>query len=230
MVTCAPNTPTIEFSATEMSMIAILGGTFNPIHLGHLYLAAQLQEKCNFDSIRFMPAALPALKDTPSVTAEQRAEMVDIAISDHPYFAVDTRELSRPGTSYTIDTLVLLREELGNQVSLCWLMGSDAFAHLNAWHRWQELLNYAHLIVVKRPNNTDLSDLNPEVQNLLNQHAAQSIEEIRQQAHGKILVQEIAALDISSTDIREKIRNKKDVGNMIPTGVLIYIQQHQLYQ
>jgi nicotinate-nucleotide adenylyltransferase len=211
-------------------MIAILGGTFNPIHLGHLYLATKLQEKCNFDSIRFMPAALPALKDTPSATSEQRAEMVDIAISDHPYFAVDTRELSRPGTSYTIDTLVLLREELGYQVSLCWLMGSDAFAHLNAWHRWQELLNYAHLIVVKRPNNSDLSDLNPEVKNLLSEHEVKTIQEIRVQAHGKILVQEIAALDISSTAIREKIRNKQDVGDMIPNGVLSYIQQHDLYQ
>jgi nicotinate-nucleotide adenylyltransferase len=211
-------------------MIAILGGTFNPIHLGHLYLAEQLQEKCNFDSIRFMPAALPALKDTPSVTAEHRAEMVDIAISDYPYFAVDTRELSRPGTSYTIDTLVLLRGELGNQVSLCWLMGSDAFAYLNAWHRWQELLNYAHLIVVKRPNNRDLSDLNSEVQNLLNQYEAKSIEEIRLQAHGKILIQEIAALDISSTDIREKIATGQDVSHLVPCGVLNYIQTHGLYQ
>ena len=211
-------------------MIGILGGTFNPIHLGHLYLANQVQTRLGFDSIRFMPAALPALKDLPLVTAEQRAEMVEIAISDYPYFAVDTRELSRPGTSYTIDTLVLLREELGYQVSLCWLMGSDAFAHLNAWYRWQELLNYAHLIVVKRPNNTDLSDLNPEVKNLLNKHEVKSIEEIRAQAHGKILIQEIAALDISSTAIREKIRNKQDVSDVIPNGVLSYIHQHQLYQ
>ena len=93
-------------------MIAILGGTFNPIHNGHLHLAKQLQAKLNFESVRFMPAAIPALKDAPSVTRAQRAEMVDIAISEYPDFTLDTRELSRSGTSYTIDTLTLLREEI----------------------------------------------------------------------------------------------------------------------
>jgi nicotinate-nucleotide adenylyltransferase len=211
-------------------MIAILGGTFNPIHNGHLHLAEQLQAKLNFESIRFMPAAMPALKDAPSVTAAQRAEMVDIAISEYPDFTLDTRELSRSGTSYTIDTLTLLREELGKKVSLCWLMGSDAFAHLNAWHRWQELLNYTHLVVVRRPHSNDLSDLNADIQMLRNQHETKSIEALRQQPCGKILVQEIAALDISSSEVREQIANKQDVSKYIPQGVLNYIQTHGLYQ
>jgi nicotinate-nucleotide adenylyltransferase len=211
-------------------MIAILGGTFNPIHNGHLHLAEQLQAKLNFESIRFMPAAMPALKDAPSVTAAQRAEMVDIAISEYPDFTLDTRELSRSGTSYTIDTLTLLREELGKKVSLCWLMGSDAFAHLNAWHRWQELLNYTHLVVVRRPHSNDLSDLNADIQMLRNQHETKSIEALRQQPCGKILVQEIAALDISSSEVREQIANKQNVSKYIPQGVLNYIQTHGLYQ
>ena len=211
-------------------MIGILGGTFNPIHLGHLHLVNQLQAKLSFDSIRFMPAALPALKDTPSVTAEQRAEMVKIAIANQPRFTLDTRELSRAGTSYTIDTLISLREELGNQISLCWLMGFDAFAHLNAWHRWQELLNYAHLIVVKRPHSEDLSSLNADVKALLESHETKNAEEIKNQTCGKILIQEISALDISSTDIREKIPNKQDLSSMVPEAVLSYIQQHDLYQ
>ena len=211
-------------------MIAILGGTFNPIHNGHLHLAEQLQAKLNFESIRFMPAAIPALKDAPNVTAAQRAEMVDIAISDFENFDLDTRELSRSGTSYTIDTLTLLREELGKEISLCWLMGSDAFAHLNAWYRWQELLNYAHLVVVKRPHSDDLSHLNAELQTLLNQHQTNDIEALRQQACGKILIQEIAALDISSTDIREKLKNNQEDGKTIPLAVLHYIRQHHLYQ
>jgi len=211
-------------------MIAILGGTFNPIHLGHLHLAKQLQAKFGFDTIRFMPAALPALKDTPSATAEQRAELVKITIENEAHFTLDTRELSRPGTSYTIDTLISLREELGNEVSLCWLMGSDAFAHLNAWHRWQELLNYAHLVVVKRPHSDDLSKLNAEMKKLLITHEAKRSEEIKQHAHGKILIQEVAALDISSTQIRKNIAHGKDASVLVPTAALQYIQSHQLYK
>ena len=211
-------------------MIAILGGTFNPIHNGHLHLATHLRAKLNFESLRFMPAAIPALKDTPGVTAVQRAEMVDIAISEYPDFSLDTRELSRSGTSYTIDTLTLLREELGKEVSLCWLMGSDAFAHLNAWHRWQELLNYAHLVVVKRPHSDDLSDLNADIQMLRNQHETNSVEALRQQPCGKILVQEIAALDISSSIIRVKLKKHEDASKLLPREVLHYIQQHHLYQ
>ncbi len=211
-------------------MIAILGGTFNPIHNGHLHLAKQLQAKLNFESVRFMPAAIPALKDAPSVTRTQRAEMVDIAISEYPDFTLDTRELSRSGTSYTIDTLTLLREELGKEVSICWLMGSDAFAHLNAWHRWQELLNYAHLVVVKRPNSDNLSDLNADIHMLRNQNETNSVGDIRQQPHGQILVQEIAALDISSSMIRDKLKKHEDVSKLLPREVLHYIQQHHLYQ
>jgi nicotinate-nucleotide adenylyltransferase len=211
-------------------MIAILGGTFNPIHLGHLHLAKQLQTQIGFDTIRFMPAALPALKEAPIATAEQRAEMVKITIKNQPHFILDSRELSRLGTSYTIDTLISLREELGNEVSLCWLMGSDAFAHLNAWHRWQELLNYAHLVVVKRPYSDDLSELNAEMKKLLRAHETNSIEEIKQHVHGKILIQEVAALDISSTEIRKNIANGVDVSALVPQAVLEYIQSHQLYQ
>jgi nicotinate-nucleotide adenylyltransferase len=211
-------------------MIAILGGTFNPIHLGHLHLAKQLQASLGFDSIRFMPAALPALKDAPSATAEQRAELVKISIENQAHFILDTRELSRSGVSYTIDTLISLREALGNQVSICWLMGSDAFANLNAWHRWQELLNYAHLVVVKRPGNHDLSKLNAEMKKLLSTHEAKHTDEIKQQAHGKILIQEISALDISSTQIRENIAHEKDVSAIVPPAALQYIQSHQLYK
>ena len=211
-------------------MIGILGGTFNPIHNGHLHLAERLQQTLGFEAIRFMPAALPALKDKPNVTAEQRAEMVKIAIANQPHFSLDTRELSRAGTSYTIDTLISLREELGDEVSICWLIGFDAFANLDAWHRWQELLNKAHLIVVKRPHSSDLSNLNAEVKTLLKKHETENVEEVKKQAYGKILIQEIAALDISSTKIREKIAQDKDVRSMVPEALLSYIQQHQLYR
>jgi nicotinate-nucleotide adenylyltransferase len=216
-------------------MIAILGGTFDPIHLGHLHLAKQLQNKLGFDTIRFMPAATPALKERPTATAEQRAEMVKLSIKNQDienqaHFTLDTQELSRIGPSYTIDTVISLRQELGSNVSLCWLMGSDAFAQLSAWHRWDALLNYVHLIVVKRPHSDDLSLLNTAMKQLLKSHQTHNIDEIKQLAHGKILIQEMTALAISSTEIRNKIANGEDVSALVPMNAYQYIQAHHLYR
>ena len=123
-------------------MIGILGGTFNPIHNGHLHIAERLLKSLDFQEIRFMPAAIPAIKDAPIISAKQRADMVKLAILDHPKLKIDLRELQRSGPSYTIDSLISLRQELGEKVSICWLIGSDAFAKLNTWHRWNELLEY----------------------------------------------------------------------------------------
>lgn len=210
-------------------MIGILGGTFNPIHHGHLHLATRLQQTLGFETIRFMPAAIPALKDTPNVSAAQRAEMIKLAIIGHPIFQIDTRELERPGPSYSIDSLISLRKELGNMASICWLIGSDAFAKLNTWHRWNELLNYCHFVVVKRPHSEYLN-WNDEVECLLESHQTKNIDTIKNSASGKILIQEIEALDISSTQIRLHIASKEDVSNLMPSNLINYIQTHHLYQ
>ncbi|MFZ9641841.1 MAG: nicotinate-nucleotide adenylyltransferase [Candidatus Methylopumilus sp.] len=210
-------------------MIGILGGTFNPIHNGHLHVAERLQHALGFDAIRLMPAAIPALKHQPSVSAAQRAEMVKLAIADHAALQIDTRELERPGPSYSIDTLISLRAELGEQRSICWLIGSDAFAKLNTWHRWETLLDYCHFVVVKRPQTED-SIPHAQVQALIAAHQTDDASQLKNTAHGKILMQEIAALDISSTYIRQQIALKGDVSQLIPKSVLNYIQQHHLYE
>jgi len=210
-------------------MLGILGGTFNPIHNGHLFLAERLQQALSFDAIRFMPAAIPALKDAPSVSAEQRADMVKLAIINHPTFQIDIRELDRSGPSYTIESLVSLRKELGDKESICWLIGSDAFAKLNTWHRWNELLNYCHFVVVERPHSENLN-WNAEVASLLESHHTRDIHKIKNSANGKILIQEIEALDISSTQIREHIASKKDVDNLMPSNVVNYIHEYHLYE
>jgi nicotinate-nucleotide adenylyltransferase len=210
-------------------MLGILGGTFNPIHNGHLHLAERLQQTLGFEAVRFMPAAIPALKDVPSVSAEQRAGMVKLAIINHPTFEIDTRELERAGPSYTIDSLISLRKELGDEVSICWLIGSDAFAKLNTWHRWSELLNYCHFLVVKRPHSEQLN-WNAEVESLLESHETSEVETIKNSASGKILIQEIEALDISSTQIRQHIASKENVGNLMPSNVINYIQKYHLYE
>ncbi|MCF8158408.1 MAG: nicotinate-nucleotide adenylyltransferase [Burkholderiaceae bacterium] len=210
-------------------MIGILGGTFNPIHNGHLHLAERLNQTLAFEAIRFMPAAIPALKGMPNVSAEHRADMVKLAIVNHPTFEIDIRELEREGPSYTIDSLIALRKELGDKVSICWLIGSDAFARLNTWHRWKDLLNHCHFVVVKRPHSEKLN-WNTEVELLLEAHQTKDANSLKNSASGKVLIQEIAALDISSTQIRQHIASKTDVSNFMPRSVMKYIQQHQLYQ
>lgn len=210
-------------------MIGILGGTFNPIHNGHLHLAERLQQALGLDTIRFIPAAIPALKDAPNVSADKRAEMVKLAIAAYPTFQIDTRELERAGPSYTIDSLISLRKELGNKVSICWLIGSDAFAKLNTWYRWNELLDHCHFVVVKRPHTEEIN-WNAEVKSLVEAYQTNDANTLKNSANGKVLIQEIEALDISSTQIRQQISSKDDATSLMPRNVINYIQQHQLYQ
>ncbi len=212
--------------------IGLLGGTFNPIHNGHLYLAEQLQQTFSFDEVRFIPSAMPVLKAAPEVSAAQRAEMVRLAIAGKPNFKLDTLELARAGKSYTIDTLLALRATLGSEVSLCWLIGTDAFKNLPAWHRWQELLDYCHFVVVQRPDRLGLNaaiDVVPALQTLIQQHITHDVQDLKRLSHGKILMQEIHALDISSTYIRQQLATDGNVQTWLPANVLAYIQQHHLY-
>ena len=176
-----------------------------------------------------MPAAIPAIKDVPIISAKQRADMVKLAILDHPKLKIDLRELQRSGPSYTIDSLISLRQELGEKVSICWLIGSDAFAKLNTWHRWNELLEYCHFLVIKRPHSEHLN-CNAEVKALIAAHQTNDASILREFPSGKILIQEIAALNISSTEIRQHIASKFDISHSLPGNVINYIQQHLLYK
>lgn len=210
-----------------MQRIGLLGGTFNPIHNGHLHLAEQLLQQLHFDEIRFIPSAVPALKTAPEASAQDRAEMVKLAIAGNQKFSLDTRELMRDGKSYTMDTLISLRDELGRQVSLCLLMGYDAFLGLPKWHRWQALLDYAHIVVVNRPQ-TSRKPPN-ELRQLLEAHKTDALNAFLDAACGAVYFAEIPPLDISSTEIRVKLASGQSVDTMIPANVLEYIRQHHLY-
>lgn len=212
-----------------MKCVGLLGGTFNPIHYGHLRMAQELAEALNLDEVRFIPSANPPHKAAPTVSAGHRAEMVELAIEDNPLFTCDRRELKRAGASYTIDTLISLREALGNNVALCLIMGSDAFTKLNTWHRWQELLDFCHLILVQRPNSLAKEPLNKELELFLHQHYTEHQEDLSTQAAGYIHMHAITALDISSTAIRLAFQNTLSTQYLMPEAVINYIQTHQLY-
>ena len=171
-----------------MQCIGLLGGTFNPIHFGHLRMAQELVEALNLTEVRFIPSANPPHKNQPSVSAKERAAMVQLAVANNPLFKLDTRELNRDGASYTIDTLISLREELGNNVALCLVMGSDAFAKLNTWHRWQELLKYCHIILVQRPSKLAQAKLSDNLTTLLHDNYTENIDDLEKKSDRKSVV------------------------------------------
>jgi nicotinate-nucleotide adenylyltransferase len=213
-----------------MRLIGLLGGTFNPIHLGHLRTAQELADALKLGEVRFIPSANPPHKAAPEVSAEHRAAMVQIAIADNSLFALDTRELERAGDSYTIDTLISLRSELDDDVALCLIMGSDAFLHLNTWHRWRELLSYCHIILVQRPNADKQTKLPDELAVFLQDNYTENRDDLLEKSSGYIHMQVITPLAISSTNIRFALKNKLSVRYLMLEKVIEYIEKNELYQ
>lgn len=212
-----------------MRLVGILGGTYNPIHYGHLRMAQELADALNLAEVRFIPSANPPHKDDVTVSAEHRAKMVDLAIADNPLFTLDECELKRDGASFTIDTLIELSESLGGDTALCLIMGSDAFVKLNTWHRWQSLLDYAHIILVQRPSTQPQEKLPSELEALLHDHYTELHDDLMHENAGFITMQAISAQDISSTRVRELLGNKQSVKYLVPDVVDKYISQQKLY-
>jgi nicotinate-nucleotide adenylyltransferase len=213
-----------------MKLIGILGGTFNPIHFGHLRMAQELADALDFSEVQFTPSANPPHRHAPEVSAEHRAAMVELAICNNALFKLDTRELAREGASYTIDTLISLREELGESVALCLILGSDAFIKLNTWHRWRELLDYCHIILVQRPNTaSDQPKLPEELAALLHDHYTENVDDLSKKSAGYIHMQKITALDISATKIRVACKKGASSRYLLPDSVIEYIENHRLY-
>lgn len=213
-----------------MRLVGLLGGTFNPVHFGHLRMAQELAQALDLDEVRFIPAANPPHKSKPTVSAEHRAAMVQLAIADDPLFKLDTRELSRKGSSYTIDTLISLRQEFGQNIALCLMMGSDAFLGLNTWHRWQSLLDYCHIVIVQRPHAPLLAaKLAPDLTLFLHEFLTENKTDLASKSAGCIYMQTITPQDISATQIRALLKAGKSPQQLTPANVIKYIAAHRLY-
>lgn len=214
-----------------MRSIGLLGGTFNPIHFGHLRLAEEISEHLALDEMRLIPASVPPHKVAPQVSAEHRANMVNLAIQNNQKFVLEDCELQREGASYTIDTLIDLRKKLGKEISLYLVMGSDAFAYFDTWYRWQEILNYCHIVLVQRPNHENTVEIfSNSIKHFYNARYKENLQDLQKCSGGFITTQTITPLAISSTDIRERLNNKKSVRYLLPQTVLEYIEKHQLYR
>jgi len=210
-------------------MIGILGGTFDPIHYGHLRPALEIYEALGLDEVRFIPSAEPPHRDRPQASALQRLMLVRAAIQGQPGFVLDDRELHRSGPSYMVDTLHSLREELGAQTPLGLILGLDAFLGLEGWYRWQSLFDYAHLIVTHRPG-WSLRDLHPDsiLAGEIKPRYGEPAQLARQPA-GRIHFQAVTQLDISASGIRQELAAGRDIRYLLPDTVYELIKTQHIY-
>ncbi len=201
-------------------LLGILGGTFDPIHLGHLRLAEEVREALDLGVVHFVPSAVPPHRAQPALGPETRLALVQAAIADHPGFIADGRELERQGFSYTVDTLQALHAEFPDR-HLVLILGMDAFNGLTQWHRWQELFDWAHIAVASRPG----AEATGEAAALLAARRIQPDQLARQRAGG-IVALEITRLDISATAIRAALGAGRSVRYLVPDCLLNPLHAH----
>jgi len=213
--------------------VALLGGTFDPVHYGHLRFADAVRRALGLSQVRLVPARDPPHRDRPKASAADRLAMLELAVTEFPGLVVDDRELRREGRSYTVDTLTDLRSEFPGRPLLL-LLGADAFRGLPTWHRWRELFDLAHLVVVERPGVDLEAALPPPLLAILRERLVADPEQLLSRPAGAILRQPIAPLDISATGIREHIARGAGAAEMnrglLPPAVLAYIDLHHLYR
>jgi nicotinate-nucleotide adenylyltransferase len=208
------------------NLIGILGGTFDPIHFGHLRLALEVQQQLNFNEIRFVPCQSPVLDKTAQATIDQRLAMLQLALADQKNFVLDDREIKRETPSYMVDTLISLREEFPQQ-TMCLIIGNELFPQLLRWHRWQELLELAHFVIVTRPGFK--IDLSKELTTLWQKHEIQDVKLLTTKPNGYLLTVPTTQLVISSTAIREQIAQHKSPRYLLPDSILRYIEHNKIY-
>jgi nicotinate-nucleotide adenylyltransferase len=208
--------------------IGILGGTFDPVHNGHLRTALEVAERLALDELRLVPASVPPHRGAPLATAAERLRMLQLAADAHPGFVVDDRELVRGGASYTIDTLRSLRAELGGAARLCLIVGLDAFAAIDTWKEWRALGDHAHIVVVQRPGAA-LALGEEAARWAAARFAADAGQALTDAAHGAILRLELTQLAISATHIRELLVEGRSPRYLLPDAVLDYIRENRIY-
>lgn len=206
--------------------IGLFGGTFDPVHQGHLSVARQLRTGLQLDELRMMLAANPPLRNAPGATADQRWRMLELALERNPELVGDDRELGRPGVSYSYDSVAEVREELGQDARIALCMGWDSLVSLPRWHRWRDLIELCALVAVNRPHHDEgRTALHPLLSRRI--RPAGNIPELQA---GEVLEVELPPSSVSATGIRNAIA----AGETVPEGWLTeevagYIKQNQLY-
>lgn len=207
-------------------MIGIFGGTFDPVHLAHLRCALELQQTLGLTELRFVPSRQPPHRAAPLADPAQRLAMLRLGIAGQPGFVIDERELRRPGPSYTVDTLESLRGELPDR-PLCLITGLDAFVQLHTWHRWERLIELAHIAVMTRPGlrSTPVG----EVADLLERCRTDDPRALHAAPAGRIILCPVTRLKISATRIRALVAQGQSPRYLVPDSVLAYMREAGLY-
>jgi len=206
--------------------IGIFGGTFDPIHYGHLRPALELMQSLDLAEVRIMPCGQPPHRDPPIADAVTRLALVRAAIDDHPHLLADDREIRRAGPSYTVDTLLSLRGEFPDR-SLCLILGMDAFIGITRWERWRELMQLAHIVVAHRPGWQ--APMMGVLAELLRECGTGSSRDLHDYRAGRIYIQAVTQLEISSTAIREMMRDGRDPRFLTPDAVIEHMRETGCY-
>lgn len=209
-----------------MSPIGIFGGTFDPIHYGHLRTAFEMLQALQFSEVRFVPSGDPPHRGATYAPASLRLEMVCAATANEARFVVDDCELHRDGPSYSVDTLVDMRAQQPD-ASLSLILGMDAFLGLTSWHRWEEILDFAHIVVAHRPGwrAPDIGSLGA----LISEHGTHRIDDLHENRGGHIYIHAVTQLEISSTEIRDLVLAGRDPRFLMPDVVRDVIVNSSCY-
>ncbi len=211
-----------------MALTLLYGGTFDPVHAGHLAVAAAAREALG-TGIAFLPAADPPHRAAPGASAGQRARMLELAIAGEPGFAVDRRELHRAGPSYTVDTLRDLRLELGPEAPLAWLVGADAFRGLSGWHAWSALFGLAHFVVAVRPGH-GLDALPETLAEACAGRWTARAQDLAGSPAGRLMRLDMPLHPASATELRRRLRAGEPHGGWLSAPVADFIDRERLYR
>ncbi len=211
--------------------LGLFGGTFDPVHFGHLRLAEESISHLGLGGVRWIPAGHPPHRGLPQVTGEQRLAMVRAATAGNPRFSLDASEVMADAPSYTVHTLERLRHELGAEQPLVLLVGADAFAGLASWHRWRDIFSLAHLAVSHRPGfPVESASLPAILAEAFEARRSSDVDRLKASPGGAIATFAMTQLAISATQIRKLLANQLSARYLLPDAVLDYIQTHSLYR
>jgi len=199
-------------------MIGIYGGSFDPVHLGHLKTATSIKNELGIERLFLLPCYEPVHKQSLNYSSEQRLEMLSLAIQDFPELEIDTREILREGSSFMIDTLIELVEEFNNH-TICLIIGMDSFINFKTWKQWDEFADLVHMVVLPRSGNQ------PDKKSLDTFDLAKDKDHLKSELTGLLYFSNSKLINISSSDIRDKIANNQNLDQLVPSSVINLLQK-----